>query len=155
MPRFEYWQDGAPKDHPTIVSRLVTAEYWRSICPLWFPPSQGTWGLLEGKTADTVNAYTGGWFIDNTTRLMLANGGLDPWRDATMSSKFRPGGPKESTPELPIRVIPGGIHCSDFYAQNWAVNPGLQSIVNDEVANMKQWASEFYVHKNKRREWVA
>lgn len=152
---FEYWQDGAPENHPTIVSRLVNTTYWRSQCPLFFPPEEGGYGLLKGKTADDVNAYTGGWFIDNTTRLMFANGGLDPWRDATVSSKFRPGGPKESTPELPVRVIPGGVHCSDLYGQNWAVNAELKSIVDEEVANMQEWVNEFYVHKNKRREWSA
>jgi hypothetical protein len=155
FPRFEYWQDGAPEGHPSIVSRLVNVSYWRAQCPLFFPPSEGGYGLLKGKRPEDVNAYTGGWFIDNTTRLMFANGGLDPWRDATVSSKFRPGGPKESTPEMPVRVIPGGIHCSDFYSQNWAVNPELQSIVNDEVANMQQWVNEFYEHKGRRRAWTA
>ncbi len=86
---------------------------------------------------------------------MFANGALDPWRDATVSSKFRPGGPKESTPELPVRVIPGGVHCSDLYGQNWAVNAELKSIVDEEVANMQEWVNEFYVHKNKRMEWSA
>jgi hypothetical protein len=151
--RFEYWQDGAPKDHPTIVSRLVNTAYWRAQCPLFFPPEEGGYGLLQGRTADKVNAYTGGWSVDfNSTRLMFANGELDPWRDSTVSSKFRPGGPEQSPN---VRVIPGGIHCSDFYAQNWAVNPELKSIVDEEVASMEQWVKEFYEHKNVRREWTA
>ncbi|KAK3935105.1 peptidase S28 [Diplogelasinospora grovesii] len=145
---FEWWQDGAPKDRPTIVSRLVDVEYWRAQCPFFFP---GNYGIKEGESAVDVNKYTGGWSVTNTTRLMYANGGLDPWRDATVSSEFRPGGPLQSTPELPVRVIPGGIHCSDYYGQNWAVNPGLQQIVNDEVANMKQWVNEFYEEKGKTK----
>lgn len=149
--RFEYWQDGAPEDHPSFVSRLVNVTYWRSQCPLFFPPSEGGYGLAKGKTTKDVNEYTGGWFIDNTTRLMFANGELDPWRDATVSSKFRPGGPKESTPEMPVWVIPGGVHCSDFYSQNWALNPELKGIVDEEVATMEQWVSEFYDQKSKRR----
>jgi hypothetical protein len=152
---FEWWQDGAPENHPTIVSRLVNTTYWRSQCSLFFPPEEGGSGILRGRTAEDVNAYTGGWSIDNTTRLMMTNGDKDPWRDATLSSKFRPGGPKESTPEMPIRVVPGGVHCSDLYGQNWAVNPELKAIVDDEVANMQRWVNEFYVQKNKRREFVA
>jgi hypothetical protein len=141
---FEYWQDGAPADRPSIVSRLVNVEYWRSQCPLWFPGLK--YGVAAGKDADDVNAYTGGWFEDetNVTRLMMTNGEWDPWRDSTLSSIFRPGGPKESTPELPIRVVPHGTHCSDFYGQNWAVNAGVKKIADDAVANLKVWVSEFY-----------
>jgi hypothetical protein len=75
---------------------------------------------------------------------MMANGQWDPWRDSTLSSIFRPGGPAQSTPELPIRVTPHGTHCSDLYGQNWAVNPGVKAIADAEVANIQQWVSEFY-----------
>lgn len=97
--------------------------------------------------------------MTNTTRLMYANGQFDPWRDSTVSSDSRPGGPLQSTPQLPVRVIPGGIHCTDYYAQNWAVNPKLQCIVNAEVANMVQWVDEFYQHRKEKarraEEWSA
>lgn len=86
---------------------------------------------------------------------MLTNGGSDPWRDSTVSSDFRPGGPLQSTPELPVRVIPGGIHCSDLYGQNWAVNPELKALVDDEVANMREWVNEFYLQKGKRMAFSA
>jgi hypothetical protein len=91
---------------------------------------------------------------------MYTNGQLDPWRDVTVSSDYRPGGPLQSTPQLPVRVIPGGIHCSDYYGQNWAVNPTLQGIVNDEVANMVQWVDEYYTQTKRRwpkraEEWEA
>jgi hypothetical protein len=78
---------------------------------------------------------------------MYANGQLDPWRDSTVSSIFRPGGPLESTEELPVRVIPGGIHCSDLYGQNWEVNPESKAIADAEVENMKKWVAEFYEEK--------
>ncbi|KAI0019858.1 serine carboxypeptidase S28-domain-containing protein [Xylariomycetidae sp. FL0641] len=144
---FEFWQDGAPASRPTIVSRLVTAEYWRSQCPLWFPTPE--YGIADGKDAGDVNKYTGGWFESghNTERLMMTNGQWDPWRDATLSSKFRPGGPKESSPELPIRVIPHGTHCSDFYGQNWEVNEEVKKIAYDAVENLAEWVQEFYDEK--------
>ena len=37
---FGYWQDGAPEDRPTIVSRLVTADYWIRQCGLYFPEGE-------------------------------------------------------------------------------------------------------------------
>jgi len=138
---FEYWQDGAPQGQPTIVSRLVNKAYWRSQCPLWFP--EMTYGIAKGKSAATVNAHTGGWFEHNTQRLMFANGEWDPWRDSTVSSINRPGGPQKSTPQFPVRVVEHGTHCSDLYGQNWAVNPGVKAIADAEVENMKQWVSEF------------
>ncbi|KAI2620595.1 serine carboxypeptidase S28-domain-containing protein [Hypoxylon sp. NC1633] len=142
---FEYWQDGAPLGRPTIVSRLVTKDYWRSQCPLWFPDLE--YGIAQGKSAQDVNKYTGGWFESNVTRLMMTNGQWDPWRDSTLSSKFRPGGPKQSTPEFPIRYVVEGTHCSDLYGQNWAVNPGVKAIANEQVENMAVWVQEFYDQK--------
>lgn len=154
--RFEYWQDGAPHGIPSLVSRMVTADYWRQQCGFFFPPEKDgpithTYSLAQGSRAVDVNRWTGGWFATNSTRLMHANGELDPWRDATLSSKFRPGGPVKSTENLPVRVIPGGIHCSDLYGQNWAVNPGVKKIVDEEVENMKKWVAEFYTLHNKTR----
>ncbi|KAL1850398.1 hypothetical protein VTK73DRAFT_9690 [Phialemonium thermophilum] len=156
---FEWWQDGAPAGHPTIVSRLVNVSYWSSQCALFFPPEDSpggvtAYGLGKGLTARDVNARTGGWSVPASStakRLMYTNGQYDPWRDATVSSTFRPGGPRQSTPELPVRLVEGGVHCSDFYGQNWAVNPALKALVDDEVANMKRWVDEFYEEKGKPR----
>jgi len=72
---FGYWQDGAPKGIPTIVSRLVNAKYWEQQCPLYFPrEGKYTYGSAVGKTAEDVNRYTTGWHVKNTTRLFWTNG---------------------------------------------------------------------------------
>lgn len=105
---------------------------------------EGGYGIAEGKTEADVNAYTGGWSVTNTTRLMYANGQFDPWLDATVSSRFRPGGPLKSTPELPVTVVPGGVHCPDYYGSNWAVNDEVKKIAYDEADLMKKWVDEFY-----------
>ncbi|CAM1508761.1 Fc.00g056090.m01.CDS01 [Cosmosporella sp. VM-42] len=138
----KYWQDGAPKHRPTIVSRLVNQEYWEAQCALFFP--EGGYGIQKHRTVAHVNAYTGGWSVTNTTRLMYANGQFDPWRDATVSSVDRPGGPLRSTAELPVRIVPGGMHCSDYYKQNWDVNPEVKRIAYEEAENMKRWVDDFY-----------
>ncbi|KAF1961954.1 hypothetical protein CC80DRAFT_401871 [Byssothecium circinans] len=138
---FEYWQNGAPKDTPSLVSRLVNNEYYHTQCANMFGSG---YGLVEGKTVDQLNEWTGGWFATNTTRLMYANGQYDPWLPATVSAKQRPGGPLESTPQLPVRVIPGGMHCSDLYGPNWAVNEGVKAIADAEVEQMAAWVKEFY-----------
>lgn len=76
---FGYWQHGAPWPRPSIVSRLVTEEYWVRQCGLFFPEEDGfTYGLARGRTYDTVNNVTGGWWFDDPERLVYVNGDYDP-----------------------------------------------------------------------------
>lgn len=142
---FGYWQDGAPTSRPTIVSRLVTAEYWVRQCGLYFPtgPQGQTYGIAAGKTEADVNAYTGGWYIDNSTRLIYANGGFDPWREATVSSDLRPGGPLQSTAAVPVNIVPGGFHTSDLITQNGVVNASCQAVIDKEVSQLAEWVSQY------------
>lgn len=121
--------------------------YWRAQCPLWFPSK--TYGLAHGKSAASVNQYTGGWSATNTTRLMMTNGEWDPWRDVTYSSKFRPGGPLKTSEQLPVRYLKHGTHCSDLYGQNWDVNADAKAIADEETAQMKGWIAKFYEQKTK------
>jgi len=146
---FGYWQDGAPSNRPTIVSRLVTAEYWIRQCPLFFPtgPQGQTYGIAKGKTEAQVNAYTGGWDIKNTTRLLYVNGGYDPWRESGVSSDLRPGGPLASTAKVPVYIVPGGFHTSDLITANGKANAGCQKVIDEEVAQLTTWVGEFYTQK--------
>ncbi|KAL2178375.1 serine carboxypeptidase S28-domain-containing protein [Thermothelomyces heterothallicus CBS 202.75] len=148
---FEWWQDGAPLTRPTLVSRLVNADYWRKQCPLHFP--EGGYGIAAGKRAKDVNRWTGGWSVTNTTRAMHTNGQYDPWRDATLSSKFRPGGPVQSTKRLPVRLVKGGTHCSDLYGQNWAVNEDVKKLAQDAADEMTGWVGEWYEEKGLPKPW--
>ncbi|KAI1429081.1 serine carboxypeptidase S28-domain-containing protein [Xylaria sp. FL1777] len=142
---FEYWQDGAPLGQTTLVSRLVNKAYWRAQCPLWFPGLK--FGDAKGKSAESVNKYTGGWLATNTTRLTMTNSQWDPWRDSTYSSIFRPGGPLQSTEQLPVFYLKHGTHCSDLYGQNWAANADANAIAEAQTAQVKEWVSEFYTQK--------
>jgi len=71
----------------------VTDKWNNRQCPLFFP-SEGNYtvGEVAGRTEAQVNAYTKGWSFSNSTRLLWVNGGFDPWREAGVSSEFRPGG---------------------------------------------------------------
>jgi hypothetical protein len=147
---FMFWQTGAPEGTPTLVSRLANFSYNQRQCGLYFPSEDGyTYASSASapggaKTPDDVNAYTGGWSVTNTTRLIWTNGQFDPWRDATVSSDFRPGGPLASTPEAPVNVIPGGVHCSDLIYANAKANAGVMAVVKDEIAVIKGWVEDFY-----------
>jgi hypothetical protein len=143
---FAYWQDGAPLDTPTIVSRLVTAEYYQRQCGLYFPTVNGyTYGSANrAVTPTSVNEVTQGWDLVNSTRLIWTNGEFDPWRSSGVSSAFRPGGPLPSTPQHPLQIIPGGFHCSDLILANAIFNAGVQTVVDNEVAQIVAWVDEFY-----------
>lgn len=142
---FGYWQTGAPEGHPTLVSRLVNVEYWTRQCDLLFPPGPNgeTFGINKGRTEDDVNAYTGGWNITNATRLQYTNGGFDPWREAGVSSELRPGGPLQSTKQVPVHIVPGGFHTSDLVTRNGAVNASAKAVIDAEVAQLVAWVNEW------------
>jgi hypothetical protein len=141
---FGYWQDAAPIGRPSLVSRFVTEEYWTRQCNLFFPEMDGvTNGLAAGKTYQDVNQYTGGWYIDNSTRLTYANGGYDPWREASVSSEFRPGGAFNGSAQVPVNVVPGGFHTSDLVTRNGAVNPGCQAVIDAGVKNIVDWVAQW------------
>lgn len=150
---FGYWQDGAPSNRPTLVSRLVDANYWIRQCGLYFPPAPDgtTYGIAAGRTEAQVNAYTGGWYIDNSTRLIYANGGFDPWREASVSSELRPGGPLQSTQQVPVNVVPGGFHTSDLVTQNGQVNAGAQAVIDKTVEQIAEWVGQY----PRRQHWMA
>jgi len=142
---FGYWQTGAPADRPSIVSRLVDAEYYIRQCGLYFPPgpNNATYGIAKGVTEADVNAYTGGWFIDNTTRLVYTNGQYDPWRESGVSSDFRTDGPLQSTAQVPVNIVPGGFHTSDLVTENGVVNAGCKAAIDAEVNQLAAWVAEY------------
>ncbi|PTU17606.1 hypothetical protein P175DRAFT_0535946 [Aspergillus ochraceoroseus IBT 24754] len=117
-----YWQDGAPKGTPTIVSR---PEYWQRQCPLYFPETEGqTYGSAIGRTAASVNAWTGGW---------------------SGQGNSTPGEVRESPPSIVQEDhIPGGFHCSDLIIKNSQVNEGVKAVVDSTVAQITEWVEEYY-----------
>ncbi|KAM7197563.1 serine-type peptidase-like protein [Rhypophila sp. PSN 637] len=156
---FEWWQTSTPRPLPTpngtngIISRLIDYESTRSWCTKFFPPPPAQVpNILLGKTSKNVNDFTKGGYLNinsPTKRLMHSNGALDPWRDATLASHVRPGGPLESTSDLPHFVIPGATHCADLTARNWAVNADLAGIVDAECQTMGRWIGQFYEQTGK------
>lgn len=118
-------------------------------CELYFPG--GAYGYAKGRTEDDVNAWTGGWSDLHIPRLMYANGQFDPWREVTVSSSMRPGGPMQSSPDASngtqVYMLPGGTHCSDYVGANWAANEGAKKVADQEVAQMAVWVDEFYALK--------
>ncbi|KAB5554368.1 serine carboxypeptidase S28 [Coniochaeta sp. 2T2.1] len=149
---FFYWQTGAPEDRPTIMSRYVTAEYYQRQCGLFFPTgSDGgmnyTYGSTLERTAEALNAWTKGWDLTKTTRLIWFNGEFDPWRSASVSSQFRPGGPLQSREEAPVYLLGNATHCIDLVYRNGVVNPGVRGAQMSAITTMTKWVDDFYALK--------
>ncbi|RDI83406.1 hypothetical protein Vi05172_g6642 [Venturia inaequalis] len=142
---FGYWPTATPPDRPSIVPRLVNRAYWERQCALWFPtsPSGRTYGIAAGKTYEAQNAYTGGWSVTNSTRLLHVNGEFDPWREAGVSSDFRPGGPLASTARVPVFVVPGGFHASEITTLNGVVNRGCRDVIDKVIGTLEEWVGEW------------
>ncbi len=48
---------------------------------------------------------------------------------------------------VPVYVVPGGFHCSDYYQQNWAANAGVREIADKATTQIAAWVDEFYHEK--------
>ncbi|KAL1612112.1 hypothetical protein SLS60_000335 [Paraconiothyrium brasiliense] len=141
---FGYWQSGAPRDRPTIVSRFSSYDWWVRQCDLYFPPVNGyTVGISSGRTYEAINAKTDGWFNTDIPRLFYGNGGNDPWREATVSAQLRPGGPYKGENRSRVEVIPKGFHSSDTYGVLSFVDPDAKRIILEEIRQVKEWVGEF------------
>ncbi|KAH7305100.1 peptidase S28 [Rhexocercosporidium sp. MPI-PUGE-AT-0058] len=143
---FAWWQTGAPINETTLISRLVTAEYFQKQCALYFPAVNGfTYGSnkLPQDNVDKVNKLTEGWKRENSTRLIWTNGQFDPWKNSGVSSDFRPGGPYQGSPTTLTQIIPGGMHCSDYFTYSGTQNSGVQTAIDNQMAQIIQWVSEF------------
>lgn len=65
-----------------------------------------------------------------------------------MSSKFRSGGPLESTPDAPVFMIKNASHCQDLRAYN-RVNPGVRKAQDGSIAQIAEWVDEFWATNGK------
>ncbi|KLU92954.1 hypothetical protein MAPG_11902 [Magnaporthiopsis poae ATCC 64411] len=150
---FKNWETGAPKDQPTIVSRLMDVTYSQLLCNFTFPAEvvdgkTYTYGIAQGLDVDRVNSFAkGGWLYTNTTRLLQVFGEFDPWRELGVASVHRPGGELQSTDEHPILIMKGCIHTSDLYLDDALVNEEVASAQVKGVAIMKKWIEEFPGYK--------
>ncbi|KAK6220315.1 serine carboxypeptidase S28 [Colletotrichum tabaci] len=130
-----WWHTGPPESNGTsIVSSHVRLEHRQRQCDLRFPQSFGHRpAVSEGFTVAMFNEWTGGW---NATfdKVLFCDGEFDPWRSATMSSDYRPGGPSLSTEAAPRLVVKGGNHVPDFQ-----LSEKNAEVVAQEVAIIGRW----------------
>ncbi|KAF4948332.1 hypothetical protein FSARC_13773 [Fusarium sarcochroum] len=141
---FEWWQVWGNESDSGLVPSALTRHSKYKECQREFPDVDGySFGWKRGHDAQRVNEITGGWSVTNTERVMWVNGEYDPWIGATVSSKWRPGGPLKSTEEAPVWVIPKAAHCNDVWTTNRA-DPGTRKVIDAVVKQMEKWVSDYY-----------
>jgi len=70
---------------------------------------------------------------------------FDPWRSASVSSEFRPGGPLPSRQEAPVYLLSGATHCNDLVVRNGVANTGVMGAQQSAITTMKNWVEQFYL----------
>ncbi|ROT41790.1 hypothetical protein SODALDRAFT_325977 [Sodiomyces alkalinus F11] len=139
---FYWWQVGPPvSDGKNVVSGLLRPQYFQRMCDLYFPEVGGfAPASAKGHTTEDINRYTGGWDAE-FDKVLFCNGENDPWISATLSSRFRPGGPRESTDQTPVLVMKGGNHVPDF---DLRMEDGeFMDFVDKEVKIIGQWLKDW------------
>ena len=132
-----WWPTGAPADKDTIIPRIYSVDQKRKkVC-------EGIFNLHDGYTVQDFNNKTGGWSYKSYSRLLFINGEFDPWRSASVSSEFRPGGPLKSTKETPVSIVPGGMHGSDLNYENALANSGVMMVVDKNIKQIVKWVQEW------------
>ncbi|CAK7228507.1 hypothetical protein SCUCBS95973_006904 [Sporothrix curviconia] len=138
---FGWWQVGPNvTDGTNIISQYADVHYFARQCPLMFPTVNGySSGLAAGFTPEHLDLYTGGW-NGNFDKVIFVNGEVDPWRSATVSSDYRPGGRLASTQNAPVFVVPAGNHCPELLLEEYE---GAPDLYKDIFATMRTWLSEW------------
>ncbi|KAI0959110.1 hypothetical protein AcW1_004037 [Taiwanofungus camphoratus] len=130
-----FFQDGAPDNMPTVVSRLVQPIYTERQCTYQFPEA---FPEARDPNVSATNTAYDGWFV-KSDRLFFANGKRDPWRDATVSAD---GTSFPSTSSQPI-AVGDGFHCSDLLTDNGRVDATVAAVQRQALSAMKGWLAEW------------
>ncbi len=96
---FYYWQTGAPPGQDSIASRLITPQYYRRQCPMFFPGFSGPQGgsslrerqqFVPDPEVASLNDRLGGWNISGTQRLLFVNGYVVVLPRSSVQLRLRP-----------------------------------------------------------------
>jgi hypothetical protein len=138
---FGWYQVGPTvSDGTNIVSNQLRPEQYSRRCDLEVPKTNGyVTGATTGWTEDHLNLWTQGWDAPYT-RVFFVNGEFDPWRSATLSSDYRPGGKVNST-TTPVYVVKGGVHTPELFVNE--KNPNTWPVVQAAMSQMGVWLKEW------------
>ncbi|BGP18290.1 hypothetical protein JCM10213_008464 [Rhodosporidiobolus nylandii] len=137
-----YFIGSAPKDKPSLVSRLITTDYTAQVCRGAFPPGELN-RVPKEPNVTAINQW--GSFDLSYSRLAFIDGSADPWLYATPHSPH--ANKRKDTFKKPFKLIKGGVH-------HWDENglppsssdnepPEIAKIHAEEVAFVQEWMREW------------
>ncbi|KAG8904832.1 hypothetical protein FRB99_001088 [Tulasnella sp. 403] len=129
-----WWQ----RNYSSIMSSLITSEYYLRQCNHLFPNADGTPGNFNPNTTGTNTVY-GGWNL-SAQNLYVVNGQYDPWRSVSLSSIWAPPQPPSQT----IEVLAGGHHCWDWNLSGAYYNPDVKRVVDLGIDTLRGWLEAWY-----------
>lgn len=106
-----------------------------------FPNEDGTPGNFHPDTFGNNAAHGGGWNLQ-ANNLFAVNGQFDPWRSASLSSRWAPK--FRSTPHQQVEIVKDGHHCWDWYLRGAVFNPDVKRVVDLGISTVKGWLEEWY-----------
>ncbi|KAF8625999.1 hypothetical protein AX17_006722 [Amanita inopinata Kibby_2008] len=127
-------------NHPRIISRLLTLDYWSKICKQAYLPGEHFVVPAQPNLTD-VNSL-GGYAIA-ADRLAIIDGQVDPWRPCTPHAYEAQ--PREDTIIRPFKLIPNAVHHWDEngLADPSAEPPQIQAIHQQEIEFVQAWLKDF------------
>ncbi|KAG8957487.1 hypothetical protein FRC03_010084 [Tulasnella sp. 419] len=139
---FGWFQTGDPGNLSKIVSKFVTLNYNLRQCSHQFPNADGS---LKDYSPDIwgVNKQYRGWNL-KAPQLFVTNGEYDPWRSASLSSKYGPKYKKDKNYQKVV-VIKGGHHCWDFSTWNYDLDRNVKRVVNTGIKQLRAWLDIWYL----------
>ncbi|KAG8896616.1 hypothetical protein FRB99_008795 [Tulasnella sp. 403] len=132
---------GDPGNSSSIVSSLVTPAYSDRRCAHTFPNADGTLSTHSTSDLDDMNTSFKGWNLI-ADHLFVTNGEFDPWRSASLSSRWAPA--FMDTPTQEISVIPGGHHCWDWRMDFGNMNKDVYEVQKSGIVSIHAWLDEWY-----------
>ena len=107
-----------------------------------FTDASGNPGSYSLSTAvSTINTEFNGWNL-MAPQLFVVNGQYDPWRSASLSSKW--GGSFADSQTQEITVIPAAHHCWDQYLDNALVNTDVLNTQVLGITTIHGWLTSWY-----------
>ncbi|KAG8950857.1 hypothetical protein FRC04_007089 [Tulasnella sp. 424] len=139
---FGWFQVGDPGNSSSIVSSQVTTAYAQRQCSNYFPLADGTHSTYDfSQDTTALNSQFKGWNVVGNN-LFVVNGEFDPWRSASLSSKWAPY--FTDTPTQTIVVIPNAHHCWDYSLMNGDVDPNVKATVDQGITEIGGWLQNWY-----------
>lgn len=106
-----------------------------------FPNADGSLGNFHPNTYGVNSKHGGGWNI-RANNLYVVNGEFDPWRSASLSSRWAPK--FRNTQLQKVEVIKGGHHCWDWNLGGARYDRDVKRVVDEGVSTVKGWVQQWY-----------